>query len=501
MSDNALPELYNRDFERRAIGGILINPDITGDMMAKQVEPDDFYYQDFRAAYTAIKRLWQAQNPIGLDTIATEMADAVENPVGFLSGILDTTTDYLSAPYYLEKVKELAVARKIVTEYGKSAKAIGEQNEDLSENLDKIQKAIEAARKRLGGLKNDPWRALTPADFYEPIEPIRYIVDGIFERGSLNILYGAPGTLKSFLMQDLATCVASGKNWLTPAPWGGGGKAIATTQGKVMWLDFDMGENRTLERFAALGRHYGLPSDAPLVIYSMQNPPLNAANPDDIDNLILRAEGVDLIVIDNLHTISGGIDENTSDMGNVMFNLRRLAEMTQAAVVVIHHERKTTGFNSRDGESLRGHSSIEAAIDLALKVEREPYSDTLTIKSTKTRGAEVHPITAAFTYELMTDSTLLDTAAFYSLESEDTQSNYAIEREIKKALEGNPMNQKSLWQAVSKELTGVGQHRIIDHIRRLEAKGDIEVQAGVRGAKIYSLAAWQSLAELGSKLG
>lgn len=500
MTDNALPELYNRDFESRIIGAVLINPDVVDEVIATHLEPYDFYYQDFRAAYAAIKRLWQAQNPIGLDTIATEMGDAVENPANFLISTQDITIESWSASYYAGKVKELAVARKLIDEYSKSATGICEQKEDLSENLDKLQKAVDAARKRLGGLKNDPWRALTPADFYKPIEPIRYIVDGIFERGSLNILYGAPGTLKSFLMQDLATCVASGKNWLTPAPWGGGGKAIATTQGKVMWLDFDMGENRTLERFAALGRHYGLPSDAPLVVYSMQNPPLNAANPDDIDNLILRADGVDLIVIDNLHTISGGIDENTSDMGNVMFNLRTLAEMTQAAVVVIHHERKATGFNSRDGESLRGHSSIEAAIDLALKVEREPYSDTLTIKSTKTRGLEVHPITAAFTYELMTDSTLLDTAAFYSLESDDTQSNYAIEREIKKALEGNPMNQKSLWQAVSKELPKVGYHRIIDHIRRLEAKGDIEVQAGVRNAKIYSLPVCQSLPELASKL-
>ena len=112
----------------------------------------------------------------------------------------------------------------------------------------------------------------------------------------------------------------------------------------------------------------------------------------------------------------------------------------------------------------------------------------------------MHPITAAFTYELMTDSTLLDTAAFYSLEGEDTQSDYAIEREIKKALEGNPMNQKSLWQAVSKELPEVGLNRIIDHIRRLEAKGTVEVQAGVRTAKIYSLPACQSLPELAGKL-
>jgi hypothetical protein len=346
----------------------------------------------------------------------------------------------------------------------------------------------------------DQWQPLTMGDVYQPLDPIRYVVNELFEYGSLNILYGPPGTLKSFIMQDLAACVVIGEAWLPPAPWGtGNGQAIATTQTGALWLDFDMGARRTLERYAALGRHYEIPQDAPLKIYSMPIPPLNAADSVHIELLASRASGYGLIVIDNLRTVSGGVDENSSEMSEVMFNLRWLAELTGAAVVVIHHERKSGGFSGRAGDALRGHSSIEAAIDLALKVEREPYSDLITVKSTKTRGLEVLPFSCAFTYEKAPDGSL-NTAAFYGVESEDNQSNHAIEREILAVLENNPMNQTSLGEAVHNKLTDVGKNRIIDQIRRLEANNKLTVTAGKRNAKIYSLPVSQSLPELTGKL-
>jgi hypothetical protein len=346
----------------------------------------------------------------------------------------------------------------------------------------------------------DQWQPLTMGDVYKPLDPIRYIVNELLELGSLNILYGPPGTLKSFLIQDLAACVVTGKTWLQPAPWGNGaGRAMTTTQAPAVWLDFDMGARRTIERFAALGRHYGISNEAPLKIYSMPVPPLNAGDPVHVDLLATRASGAGLIVIDNLRTVSGGIDENSSQMSEVMFNLRWLAELTGAAVLVIHHERKSNGFAGRSGDALRGHSSIEAAIDLALRVEREPYSDLITVVSTKTRGLEVLPFSCAFTYDKSLDGAL-NTAAFYGVESEDNQSNYAIEREIIDALKLEPMNQSKLWGAVHEVLPDVGKNRIIDQIKRLVSSDKISVKTGNQNAKIYSLPVSRSLPEFPGKL-
>ncbi len=56
---------------------------------------------------------------------------------------------------------------------------------------------------------------------------MEYIAGRLFALPSLNILYGAPGTLKSFLLADLAVCVAGGLEWLPPAPWLNGSRGAS----------------------------------------------------------------------------------------------------------------------------------------------------------------------------------------------------------------------------------------------------------------------------------
>ena len=98
----------------------------------------------------------------------------------------------------------------------------------------------------------DSWQARTLADAYTQRPPVEYAVTGLFALPSLNIIYGAPGSLKSFLAADMAVSIAAGLPWLPEAPWQPGAVAIPTRQAPVMWLDFDNGRNRTDDRFEAL---------------------------------------------------------------------------------------------------------------------------------------------------------------------------------------------------------------------------------------------------------
>ena len=334
----------------------------------------------------------------------------------------------------------------------------------------------------------DAWQPITMADITQPQPPTQYLAAGLLELPSVNIFYGAPGTLKSFLIADLLVCIAAGKTWLEPAPWQTGGQSFPTIKNPVMWIDFDMGRRRTIERFAALAKHYKTPTDAPITIYSMSNPPLDASNPGHIAELVARVAttGAKLIVFDNLGTISGGIEENSSAMIGVMFNLRWLADVTGAAIVIIHHQRKGNGIGGRAGDALRGHSSIEAAIDLALQITREPYAELINIEMTKSRGLEVYPFSAAFTFD-HNNAGDLETAAFYSIEPDDKQSNRAIEREIKTALQSGGMIQTALWQAVKDALPDVTKNRILDYIKRMVAKNDLNMVPGINNSRVYTL--------------
>lgn len=338
----------------------------------------------------------------------------------------------------------------------------------------------------------DRWQAFTLADAYLERPPVEYVAAGLFALPSLNIVYGAPGTLKSFILADLALCAAAGLAWLPPASWVNGNQArgYPTRQCPVMWVDFDNGRRRTHDRFGALGRSRQLPAETPLYYYSMPSPWLDANSKASVGELALRMRERDvrLLVIDNLGVVSGDADENSGDMVTVMSEFRQLAEETGAAVVLIHHQRKGTGSAGRAGDSLRGHSSIEAALDLALLVEREDYSDTVGVKATKVRGEDVLPFSAVFTHARRPDGEL-ESAQFYGIAADDTRSGLAIEREILVALLGTSMNKTELTKTVKESLPEVGINRIRDMIDRLAALEKLMVSNGKNNTeRIYSRA-------------
>lgn len=341
-------------------------------------------------------------------------------------------------------------------------------------------------------IPGDTWHAFSLAEAYEERPPVEYIAAELFALPSLNIVYGAPGTLKSFLMADLALCAAAGIPWLSPAPWVNGNlaRALPTRQVPVMWVDFDNGRRRTQDRFGALGRSRLLPKDTPFIGYSMEMPWLDAGNQQSIEALMNRMlhEQVGLLMIDNLGLVSGDADENSGEMVRVMSEFRQLAEETGSAVVLIHHQRKSTGTSSRAGDSLRGHSSIEAALDLALLIEREELADTVSIRATKVRGADVLPFSAVFTYENRPNGEL-HTARFFGIAADDNSSDAAIEREISAVLQDRSLNKTDLTKAVKAELTNVGINRIRDRIDRMAATGRLLVGTGKNNTeKIYSQA-------------
>ena len=340
----------------------------------------------------------------------------------------------------------------------------------------------------------DPWQAFGPADALLKRDPVEYVAAGLFALPSLNIVYGAPGSLKSFLMADLTVRAAAGNLWLPRADWvpENLARGIETRQVNTMWIDFDNGRRRTHDRIGALLRMEEHGATLPLTYYSMPNPWLNAGDDASIAELAMRIRARDakLVVIDNLGVVAGDADEISAEMAPVMSQFRQVAEETGAAIVLIHHQRKSNGTVGRAGDTLRGHSSIEAALDLALLLEREEHSDAITIKATKVRGADVLPFSAVFTYT-HDERGELDQAKFFGIATEDLRSNLAIEREIVKALAGGSMNKTELKDAVREALTDEkgrkpGIVRVSDIIDRLVAlKRILEAPGDKTNEKVY----------------
>lgn len=219
-------------------------------------------------------------------------------------------------------------------------------------------------------------------DAMKPKEPIKWIVENLFSEGSLNVLMGDPGSKKTWLSMDLCVAVAAGVRWL----------GRETTQGPALIIDEESGLRRLERRLEGILRARHAPIDTPLAYVSLAQ--FDARKPEDVAALrqLIEKVGATLVVIDALADIMPGGDENAvSDVQPVFMALRKIAEETRAAIVVIHHTNKAGGY--------RGSTAIPGGVDLMLKVESKADSPNLDITSEKVRDVEPFTMAAFIRFE------------------------------------------------------------------------------------------------------
>ncbi|MEL7643295.1 MAG: AAA family ATPase, partial [Desulfitobacterium hafniense] len=333
---------------------------------------------------------------------------------------------------------------------------------------------------------------LTLANAYAPRPDTTYLVDNLFALPSLNILYGNSGTLKSMILADLAMCIATGRDWLQPLQHEAGIiKPKPVVQAPVLWIDFDNGRNRTLNRFRAFGRTYQAPENSPVNIISFPSAPFDATKTGAVIEVseYIQEIGAKFVIVDNLLTVSGGKDENSAEIAAGLINLRFICEQTGSAIVVIHHSRKDTGFRGRTGDDIRGHSSIRGEIDLALFVHRDDYSDIITMKSTKTRDNDVDPFGALWTYTHNPNGRELETAAFFGQKVQGVESSADIENAIIEVLTqaGKALNQSELLIKLKAAGVQAGRDRVRGIANRMVNSMALKTSKGAKGAITYSL--------------
>ncbi len=214
-----------------------------------------------------------------------------------------------------------------------------------------------------------------------PPPKLSWIVDGLFARPSFNLLVGDPGSKKTYLAMDLATCVANDKPWL----------GFAVSHCPVFFVDEETGYIQMWNRFNSVLHAHDSEWGAPLAYTSIAG--YNLRHPADAEELIRRALSIKagLIIIDALPDLMPSSDGSSTSMQPVLFNLRRMAETCNAAVVVIHHNNREGGY--------RGSSSISASVDLMLSVSSQSNDTLIEIRCLKARFQAPEPFCARAHFE------------------------------------------------------------------------------------------------------
>lgn len=215
----------------------------------------------------------------------------------------------------------------------------------------------------------------------EPQAPIEWVVEGLVSTGSVSLVFGDAGTKKTWTTLALAVCASTGQPFL----------GMRTQRRPVLLIDEESGRRRLNMRLGEVLRGYGAGEDTPIAYTTLEA--FNLRDHADVEHVraAIAETCAGLVVIDALMDIMPGADENAvKDVVPVLIALRKLAEQTQAAIVLIHHANKGGGY--------RGSSAIKGAVDLALMCESQPDSPVVSFKTDKARDAAPSRFAATCTW-------------------------------------------------------------------------------------------------------
>ena len=183
------------------------------------------------------------------------------------------------------------------------------------------------------------------------LPPSTWLVKGVLPDTGLAAIFGPSGSGKSFLGFHLGVSIALGRNWF--------GHRVAVAPVTYVMLEGAGGAQKRLQAWE-LENGAQVPPTYRMLIQSF-----HLMSDAEVDELAAVLPKGGVVIIDTLNRAAPTAEENSSvDMGKILEGMSRLQALTQGLVIVVHHTGKDTS------KGLRGHSSLQAALDAAIEVVR-----------------------------------------------------------------------------------------------------------------------------------
>lgn len=240
------------------------------------------------------------------------------------------------------------------------------------------------------------------------MEPRKFLVRPIFEKGSIYLCTGESNAGKSTILQYLAHCLVRGIAF---------GPHEVPHRGKVLWIAGEDAYNSRL-RVAGMMQHFAQPRNPDYHLLPGAVQFLNAESRDSLHSMIEQAMGeqaeIAAVFLDSKAVLWGGQDENSnSETSLFMATLREeICERYGASIFLLHHlTKKSKDPNSE--QSARGAGALVNDADAEVRFSRSDTAGRLTMSAgPKLRGKRWEPL--HFESKLVT----LDPALFPGLVDE-----------------------------------------------------------------------------------
>lgn len=193
-----------------------------------------------------------------------------------------------------------------------------------------------------------------PASEFAALPPPKWIVRGLVPEADLGVIYGEPGSGKSFFVFDLVSSIARGVPW-RESPVSKRGVVYVAAEGS---RGFRVRVAAYESKHGPLPENFGFVPEAPNF--------LDDTDPGALIKTIKAFGQVGIVVLDTLAQITPGGNENSGeDMGKALGHCKRLSEALGCLVILVHHSGKDAT------KGARGWSGLKAAADFELSITRE----------------------------------------------------------------------------------------------------------------------------------
>jgi len=199
-----------------------------------------------------------------------------------------------------------------------------------------------------------------------------WLIDGLWVKGGVGIIGGAPKVAKSWLALEIAVSLSSGTPCL--------GRFRVERPGTVLLYAAEDAPAIVRSRLEGLVAHRGIALESlPIEVITAESIRLDVESDQRRLRRTVEAVRPALLVLDPFVRIQR-IDENSAgEVSSVLAYLRGLQRALDVAVIVVHHARKN-GSASSPGQALRGSTDFHAWGDANLYMHRRDSDIVLTIE-------------------------------------------------------------------------------------------------------------------------
>jgi RecA-family ATPase len=196
----------------------------------------------------------------------------------------------------------------------------------------------------------------------QPAEaPVCLIEPGLLPPQGILFVGGEPKVGKSLLVANFAFALAAGMDRI--------GFAVPAVR-RVLICQFELPVPQFVSRLAIMRRGLGAAADQHLLVDTRAAGHLLSAT-QGLNHFVsvARAAAADIIVLDPLYSTHDQDENDTRAMAALCQTLLRLRDASRAALVVVHHVRKSIG-RHEIGSAFRGSSALHAVGDTCLLLTR-----------------------------------------------------------------------------------------------------------------------------------